>query len=223
MYGEATVTVQALTKGAAGNIQAGDITATIANGVLVKGSAFSGGQDAREYPAVAQSDLARLTAQLKQQLTQQIPQAFTLRSGEALQTTHCLFTSSPNYQRGTEAQRVTVKASQTCQAIAYNQDNLERIATAAFNETRPGTHYQPVGSVQTSTVTVSPFVAQVSGTWVYILSQDYEQFLAQEIAGDTPAQAKAYLLQTGFVSQATVPQSLPEDPGHIHFQLLIGV
>ncbi len=103
MYGEATVTVQALTKGAAGNIQAGDITATIANGVLVKGSAFSGGQDAREYPAVAQSDLARLTAQLKQQLTQQIPQAFTL-----------------------------------------------------------------------------PFVAQVSGTWVYILSQDYEQFLAQE-------------------------------------------
>ncbi len=223
-YGEATITAQALTPGAAGNIQAGNINTTVSNGVLVKNlEAFTGGQNARDYQAVAQSDVDSLNATLQQQLTQALPHLFFLRSGEALQTTNCTFKATPNHQPGAEAIEVTVKSTRTCQGIAYNKDKLERTATAAFNATRPGTNYQLVGSVQTSIVNLFPFIAQVSGTWVYLLSQDYEQFLAEKIAGDTPEQAKKYLLQTGFITRATVPAPLPKDPGHITFQILIGV
>ncbi len=223
-FAETTVTAHTLNSGAAGNIQAGDINITVSNGVLVNNtSAFHGGRDARDFQAVAQSDLDSLTAQVQQQLTQALPHLFLLRSGEALQTTNCLFKATPNHQPGDEAREVTVNASKTCEGIAYNQDELERSATAAFSTTRPGTNYQLVGSVQTSIVNFSPFVAQVSGTWVYHLSQDYEQFLAEHIAGDTPQEAEKYLLQTGCITQAIVTKTLPKDPGHIQFQTLIGL
>ena len=52
-YGTATVTAQVLQKGAAGNIAAGDITITIKNGLQVKNSQFTGGQDERDYMTVS--------------------------------------------------------------------------------------------------------------------------------------------------------------------------
>ncbi len=223
-YGEASVTAQAFTPGAAGNIQAGDINTTISNGVLVKNtSAFHGGRDARDYQAVAQSDLDSLTSKLQQILTQQIPQAFVLRSGEALDITTCIFKATPNHQPGDEAREATVNSSKTCEGIAYNQNELERSATAAFNATTPGRNYLLEGDVQVNVTSVSPFTVSLRGLWVYYLSQDYEQFLAQQIAGDTPEQAKKYLLQTGFITQATVTKTLPKDPDHIHFLVLVGL
>ncbi len=224
-FAEATVTAQAITPGAAGNIQAGDINATIANGVLVKNtSSFHGGRDARDFQAVSQIDLDRLTAQLQQQLTQAIPHLFLLRSGEALQTTNCIFRDTPNHQTGEEAREVTVKASETCEAIAYNQDELTKRAIAAFHMTSPGVNYELVGNVTTNIVNFSPLTVSLHGLWVYHVSQDDEQFLAEHVQGDTPAQARAYLLKTGFVSHVTITptQSLP-DPYHIKFQVLISL
>jgi len=224
-YGEATITAHTITPGAAGNIQAGDIHATVSNGVLVKNtSAFHGGRDARDYQAVAQSDLDTLTAQLQQQLTQALPHLFLLRSGEALQTTNCLFKATPNYQAGAEAQAVTVKASQTCEALAYNQDELTKRAIVAFNMTSPGVNYELVGNVTTSIVNLSPLTVSLHGLWVYHVSQDDEHYLAEHVQGDTPAQARAYLLKTGLVSRLTITQTqnLP-DLYHIKFQVLIGL
>jgi len=222
-FAEATVSAHALQPGAAGNIQAGDVNATVSNGVLVKNtSAFHGGRDARDFQAVSQSDLDNLTTKLQQQLTQALPHQFLLRSGEALQTTNCLFKATPNHQPGAEAREVTVNASKTCEGIAYSQDELERSATAAFTTTRPGTNYLLEGDIQINVTSVSPFTVSLRGLWVYHLSQDYEQFLAQQIAGDTPEQARSYLLQTGFITQATVTQNLPKDPDHIHFLVLVG-
>ena len=40
---------------------------------------------------------------------------------------------------------------------------------------------------------------------------------------DGPAARLAGLLQTGFLTRATVPEKLPQDPGHIHFQVFIGL
>ena len=56
------------------------------------------------------------------------------------------------------------------------------------------------------------------------MSQDDKQLLAQHIAGETPQEAKAYLLKTGVVSQATItqPQNLP-DYYHIKFLVVVGV
>jgi len=224
-YGEATITAHTITPGAAGNIQAGDINTTVSNGVLVRNtSAFHGGRDARDYQAVAQSDLDTLTAQLQQQLTQAIPHLFLLRSGEALQTTNCIFRDTPNHQPGEEAREVTVNASKTCQGIAYNQDELTKRAIAAFNMTSPGVNYELVGNLTTSIVNLSPLTVSLHGLWVYHVSQDDEQFLAEHVQGDTPAQARAYLLKTGFVSHVTImpTQNLP-DPYHIKFQVLISL
>lgn len=111
--GQATIAAHALTNGQSGNIAGGEITTTIANGVLVKSSRFSGGQDARSFQAVAQADLDRLTALLQSTLRQQMPQAFVLRPGEAVQPTNCTFNAIPNHKAGAEAQTVTLHATVT--------------------------------------------------------------------------------------------------------------
>ena len=223
-YGQASVEAQALQAGSSGNLAAGDITTTVSSGVLVKNGPFGGGRDARDFQAVAQPDLDHLTLALKTMLNQQMPQAFVLRRGEAVQPTHCTFTVTPNHRTGDEARTVTVQATSTCTGIAYNRGQLSQQATALFTkQTAPGANYQLVGEVQIQLVGVIPLTVSCRGLWAYTLSQDYEQFLAEQIAGDSPQQARKYLLQTGFLTRATVPGKLPPDPAHIHFQVFIGL
>jgi hypothetical protein len=107
-YGEATVFAQTLSLGAAGNIQTGDIDATVAPAILVKSSAFHGGRDARDYRVVVQHDLDTLTTDLQRTLTQVIPQAFPLASGEVVVLTHCVFRTSTDYSIGQEATAIKV-------------------------------------------------------------------------------------------------------------------
>jgi Baseplate J-like protein len=223
-YGQATVAAQAFQTGSVGNIAAGDIATTVSSGVLVKNGPFRGGRDARDFPAVAQPDIDRLTSTLKGALSQRMPQSFVLRHGEAVQPTSCTFKSIPNHRVGDEAQMVMLQVTETCTGIAYNSEQLSQRATTLFTQqTDPGAHYQLVGEVQTQLVSVTPLTVACRGWWVYILSQDYEQFLAERIAGDSPQQAKKYLLQTGFLIHATVLEQLPLDPAHIHFQVFIGL
>lgn len=223
-YGQATVGAQALQAGSTGNLAAGDINATVSSGVLVKNGPLSGGRDERNYQAVAQPDLDRLTSALKATLSQQMPQAFVLRPGEAVQPTHCMFSATPNHQAGAEAQTVTVQATSTCTGVAYNREQMSQQATALFTQqTAPGAQYHLVGEVQVQLVSVTSLTVSCRGLWAYTLSQDYEQFLAQQIAGDSPQQARKYLLQTGFLIHVTVPDKLPQDPAHIHFQVFIGL
>ncbi len=223
-YGQASVEAHALHIGSVGNIAAGDITTTVSSGVLVKNGPFRGGRDARDFQAVAQPDLAHLTLALKITLNQQMPLAFVLRPGEAVQPTTCTFKSTPNHQVGDEAQTVTLQTIETCKGVAYNRDQLSQQATTLFmRQTAPGANYHLIGEVQTQLVSVTPVTVSCRGWWAYILSPDYEQFLAQQIAGDSPQQAQKYLLRTGFLTRATVPDKLPPDPAHIHFQVLIGL
>ncbi len=223
--GYATVPANAVVAGSSGNIAAYDINATVVNGVSVKNtSPFAHGQDARDFQAVVQRDLDSLTAQVQQQLTQAMPQAFSLAPGEQVIPTHCVFSASADHRIGDEAQAVTVHASKTCAAVAYNQDALQQQVTAVFNATRPGKQYEQVSSVQTSVLSVAPLTVRVSGAWEYVFTSDDEQYLAQHIQGETPAQARVYLLKTGLVSRVTITQtqSLP-DFYHIKFLILIGV
>src|SRR6266567_409291 len=223
-YGQATIPAHAIMLGAAGNIQAGDISTSVSNGVLVKSSQFSGGRDARDFHAVAKSDLDSLTATLQQQLTQAMPQTFNIAPGEEVTPTNCTFTESADHGAGDEAKAVTVQASKTCSAVAYKQETLQQQATAAFTTARPGKQYERVGSVHTTVVSIVPFIVRLTGLWEYALTPDDEQDLAQHIQGDTPQQARASLFKTGLVSQVTIAktQSLP-DFYHIKFLILIGV
>ncbi len=225
-FGRASVTAHALTAGVVGNIRAGDINkACCFPSVEVKNKTpFTGGADERDYRVVAKADIDAMASELKQVLSQQIAAAFILRPGEALQTSNCIFSVSSNHRIGDEADTVKVTVEHTCQGVAYDQQELARKATDVFKmRETPGPHYMLVGAVQASIISVSPLVVRCRGLWAYILTQSYQHDLASAIAGDTPAQARAYLLRSGVITQATVTQDLPKDPDYIRFQVIIGL
>ena len=220
--GYATVTATALQAGISGNIAAYEINTTVINGVSVKNTnPFYDGRDARDFHAVAPTDLDRETAQVTQTLLTSFQTVFPLRPGEQAQPTNCHTTTTASHSIGEEANTVTVKAVETCSAVAYNSQQLTRQATAAFTQTKPAATYHVVGSVQTTLQSVSPLLVTISGKWVYTFSPDYEQLLAQRIAGDSPARAKAYLFKTGVISYASVPNTLPPAM-YINFLVLVG-
>jgi hypothetical protein len=155
--------------------------------VFVKNSTFAGGQNQRDYRAVAQRDQDQLSVPLSNMLAQKLPQAFPLVSGEQVFPMHCAFRIAPNHQVGAEASALTVTATETCTGIAYNSEQLRQRATALFTQqTSPGAQYQLLGEVQVGVVSATPLTISCRGLWVYTLSQDYEQFLAEQIAGHTP-------------------------------------
>lgn len=219
--GQATVFAHALSPGEAGNIATSDIAITLNNGLLVRNRFFSGGQDARTFRAVAAKDLTLLTSTVNATVAQAFTTAFPLQLGEAAIPTHCTTKATPNHQVGAEAQSVTLTMSKTCTAIAYNQSQLTRAATAAFTKTRPGESYHVVGRLQTSLISVTPLTVILSGKWAFTFSQDYQDFLAEQIQGDTPEKARAYLLQTGVISYASVPNRLAS-ADYINFYVLVG-
>jgi hypothetical protein len=219
--GYATVTANALQAGASGNIAAYEINTTFINGVSVKNTnSFYHGRDARDYQAVAPTDLDRETAQVTQTLFTAFQTAFPVRLGEQAQPTTCHTTTTADHGLGQEAQTVTVRSVKTCSAIAYNSQQLESQATAAFTQTKPGPQYHLVGSVQTTLQSVTPVSVTISGKWAYTFSPDYEQVLAQSIEGDSPAKARKVLLQTGVIAYASIPNALPPSM-YINFLVLV--
>jgi hypothetical protein len=220
--GEATINATAIRAGSISNIHSGDINTAVSSSLLVKNlAAFTGGRDARTFRAVAPQDRQTLTTTINATLTQAFTTAFSLQPGEEDVPTNCHGTTSANHQPGEEAQSVTLTASETCSAIAYNQNELTRAAAAAFTKTRPGAQYHLVGSLQTTLQTVSPLTVSITGKWAYTFSQDYQQLLAEGIQGESPARAKAYLLKTGVISYASIPAPLPSAE-YITFLVLVG-
>jgi len=219
--GKAVVSAYALQPGARGNIPAGAIH-LVSQGLLIENNPFTGGRDARNFQTVAQADVESLTLMLHTSLQQHIIGAFVVQSHETLMPTNCHLTTSADHGIGDEAITLTIQAHYTCSALAYDQSQVEQKSADAFTSTRPGKNYQLLGQLSSKVLSVTPFQVQVKGTWVYLLSEDEEQFLAQKIAGETPEQAKHYLLSTGCIVDARIPAQLPADPGHIHFETLIG-
>jgi hypothetical protein len=214
--------VRATNPGSAGNIAAYDVSLALSSSLTVKNlSAFTGGRDARTFKAVAAHDLTSLTTTVNTTLSQAFPNAFSLQPGEAAIVTHCTTKATPNHQAGEEAQTVTLTVSKTCSAVAYNQSQLTRAATAAFTRTRPGATYHIVGDVQTTVQHLSPFTMTLRGKWAFTFSQGYQDYLAQHIQGDDPAKARAYLLNTGVISYASVPNTLAS-ADYIDFFVLVG-
>ena len=221
-FGETTVPVSATSPGAAGNIATDDVSLALSSSLTVKNlAAFTRGRDARTFRAVAARDLTTLTATVNDAVTQGFPNAFPVRAGEAALPTHCTAKATPTHQVGEEAHSVTLTIAKTCAAVTYNQDQLTRAATAAFSSTRPGVKYRLVGTVQTSVTSVTPLTVTLSGKWAYTFSPDYQDFLAEHIQGDTPAQARAFLLNTGVISYASVPNTLAS-ADYIDFLVLVG-
>jgi len=223
-YGQTTVPAQAVHKGTSGNIAAFDINGSCcAPSVIVKNlTSFHNGQNARDYRAVAPHDLSTLSETVNDTLTQAFTTAFPLQQGEQALPTQCHATTSTNHAVNAEATSVTVTTVKTCSAVAYNRQELTRQAKATFEQTKPAEQYHSVGKVQATVQSVSPLTVTMSGTWVYTFSQDYQQSLAEQIAGNTPTQARKILLRTGVIAYASIPNTLPPVAMYINFVVLVG-
>ena len=131
-YGTVTIAAQAVTAGTSGNIQAGNISITINNGLLVRNNQFSGGQDERTYTTVTQHDIHSISTMLTTTLEKSIHGALQgqLTPNEQLHLLPCTPTVTSDHQPGDEATIVKVTVSATCSAIAYNSQELQTKATA---------------------------------------------------------------------------------------------
>ena len=221
--GVVTIVASAIQAGSKGNIAPYDINFALTSVLTVKNqTSFTNGRDARDFQAVALTDIDSVTAQVTHMLSSSFQTAFTLHPGEQAQPTNCHLTTTANHKVGDEAQTVTINGSETCSAVAYSQSQLHEGATRQFTtQTKPGARYQLAGSLTSQIISVSPLTVSLSGSWVYVFSNDEQESLAEAIQGDTPAQARRYLLSTGVISSASVPDTLPSAV-YIQFLVLRG-
>jgi hypothetical protein len=241
-YGTATIAAQAVTPGTSGNIQAGDITITISNGLLVRNTQFHNGQDERTYPTVTQKDIHSISTVLKTTLANSITGALQaqLTSNEQLQLLPCTPTVTSDHQPGEEATQVKVTVSQTCSAIAYNSQELQTKATsylATQAQHTAGAGYSLFGTVQVqvkqaSVASTTPHLVFLSfkatSIWIYGISNPAQQQIKHLIAGKTTQEGLQLLAALPGVESAAIRFSgfgddtkLPKQIKNIHMSLIV--
>ena len=241
IFGQVTVSAHAITPGVRGNIPAYDIhQACCANAVLAKNiQAFYNGQDERDFQTVAKGDIATLATPLKTAVTQSMQAALPgqLKPQEQLQILPCPPAVTSDHQPGQEATQVKVTVSETCSAVAYNQNELAAKATDLLSHqaaTQAGESYSLLGTVKasvtqaTTTHTPHPLVflsVQASGTWIYALTHKVQQKIKTLIAGRTKQEALQLLASMPGIESAAIrwgdDSKLPKDTGYIHITLVV--
>ena len=241
-YGTATVTAQAVEAGRKGNIQAGDVSITINNGLLVRNNQFHNGQDERTYTTVTQNDIHSISTMLTTSLTQSMQGALQgqLTPNEQLSILPCTPQVTSDHPIGAETIQVKVTVSQTCSAVAYNQTELIAKA-AAFLATqarqKAGAGYSLFGNVQASvreasvTSTTHPLAFlsfHASGTWVYGLTHTAQEQIKHLIAGKHTQEARHLLASLPGVEQVSIRLTgfgddtrLPKQSKDIHFAIIV--
>jgi len=237
--GQASVSAHAMSTGSAGNIAAGDINQTVAIAVFVKNTqAFYGGQDERDFRTVTKNDLSQTAAPLQATLNQSVQGALQgqLKTNEALVTPTCTTTTTADHQPGEEATQVKVTVSETCSAVAYDQDALQAKVTDLLNrqaEKKLGAGYSLLGY---PTITITQASSQNSkavlsfssqSTWVYALSSTEQQHIKNSIVGKTREKAMQLLAALPGIERVAMHSSgfgddtkLPKDLAHIHLLVI---
>jgi len=240
VFGQVTLSAHAVQPGRKGNIPAYDISqACCAPSVLAKNSSsFSGGQDERNFQTVAQADIENAASPLKTTLSASSNGALhgQLQPGEKLIPLPCSPTVSPNHQPGQEATQVTVTASQTCSAVAYDETLLQAKVTPLLTtqaEQRLGAGYSLRGTVavtitQATVRNNKPFLIFSShGTWVYAISNATQEHIKMSIAGKTKQEAVHLLQSLPGIAGASIAwdenTKLPKDTRSLHLVLITGV
>jgi len=238
--GQATVAAQATSTGSRGNIAAYDINqACCAPSVFAKNTApFHGGQDERTFQTVAKSDITNTAAPLQATLNQSVRGALQgqLKTNEDLVTPSCTTTTTADHQPGEEATTVKVSVSETCSAVAYDQDALQAKVTDLLNrqaEKKLGAGYS---LLEYPTITVTQASNQNSkavlsfssqSTWVYALSSTEQQHIKNSIVGKTRDQAMQLLAALPGIESIAMHSSgfgddtkVPKDLSHIHLLVI---
>jgi len=237
-YGQVSVSAHALVSGVQGNIPAYDINRVCcAFAVLAKNtSAFSGGQDERDFQTVAKSDITSTEAPLKATLAQSVQGALQgqLKNNEGVVTPSCTTTTTADHRPGEEAAAVKVTVSETCSAVAYNSQQLEASVTqllTARATKQLGAGYSLLSNPHI-TVTRATTAKQVTlsftslSTWVYALSSAEQKHIKKVIAGKTTEKALQLLLSLPGIERVSLQSSgfgdesrVPKDPGNIQLVL----
>src|SRR5258708_1543539 len=235
-YGHKTVSAYAVTPGAQGNIAAYDInTACCAASVLAKNtSAFTGGEDARQYHAVATADVSPVAITLKTTLAKSVQGALLgqLHENKNLLLLPCSPLVSLSHQIGEDASTVTVSVSETCTGIAYDMNAILAHATqvlSALEKRTLGTGYNLLGAVQVTnlhaTTGKNPTLTySCKSTWIYGIDFQKQQHMKQLIAGKLPHYALRALLALSGIESAAIggddTTKLPKDFNAIHFTII---
>jgi hypothetical protein len=232
-FGQATVSAHAVNPGARGNIEPGDINATVAIAVIAKNPAsFSGGQDARDFQTVAKADIANAAAPLKTTLASAMQGALQgeLKQGEELLSLPCSPTVESNHQIGDKATKVQVTVALTCNGVGYDSQQLKTKAAQLLTyqaERNLGAGYSLLGDIQVTDIRAifphtTPVLAFSSrGTWAYGLSVASQEHLKHLIAGRTTQEALRILSSLPGIQSVSIhwdqSTKLPKDARLIHY------
>jgi hypothetical protein len=203
---------QITTVGANGNIASGTINqlcCSADNSIRVTNqSAFTGGQDPKDYRFVQQSDITGVVDPLTQPLIQQAWSSVLkqVASGEQLMAGARCTTSSntdqPVGDKGINVPQATVTVAAKCTANTYNRQQMLDLVKSQLQkkaDANLGTGYALVGNLQatakpqTSQDGMISFVVDARGVWVYQFSDVQRLALAKEIAGKSLKDATALL------------------------------
>ncbi len=236
LEGQITVSAHAVNAGAAGNINAGDIQgACCRENIFAYNSAFSGGQDERNYTIVRQADIHGVVSSLVPTLTQHIQALFQeqIRLGETLTPNLCSPNVSPDRNVGDEATNVTVTVTESCFAAAYITTDLHakvHRALAQQAEQTRGKGYLLSSYIQTTPLRASiqqgrlVIVGTFQGSVIYHYSTRELTTLRQQLAGKSRQQAVSILSHLHGAEHFTVQLekngTFPTDPTHIHILFL---
>lgn len=240
--GQATVTAHAVQVGPAGNIGANDLDGPCClMGIAAHNAqAFSGGANARDFPAVGARDVTDAATPLISTLISQghaAVQAQVRTHEQLVHPVQCSPRVTANPAVGQEATQVTVRVSVTSAAEVYNADEVQSRVTALLRReatTHLGSAYALQGEVASTLSAVSVADArrgfvnlnvQALGVWAYQLSTAQLRALIALIAGKHTQEARTILLRMQGIHQVNIAssdwwddlnqQTLPLDPGRI--------
>ena len=241
--GSITVNAHTTTAGANGNMAAGAINETCcASGgfITVVSSAFTGGQDPKDYTFLQQSDVDSVVNQLKPALSQQALTGLKaqVKSNEQLagdpQCTTQPNADQPVGDQGHNIASANVTVNATCTGLAYDASGAQTLAqnllkSKAANDlgqgyTQAGTIItkQAVTDVNNGVVTLQVAAA---GTWYYQFDDKQKQTLAKQLINKTRATAQEFLNNYRGIAKARIDianggDSLPGDPKQISIVVL---
>jgi len=237
--GSITVNAHTTTAGVNGNMAAGAINETCcASGgfITVVSSAFTGGQDEKDYTFLQQSDVDGFVNQLKPTLSQQALSGLKgqIKPNEQLAgDPQCATQSSQDQSIGDQGHNVAsanVTVNATCTGLAYDASGAQTLAqnllkSKAANDLGQG--YVLAGTIMTKqTVTdvnngVVTLQVAVAGTWYYQFNDKQKQTLAKQLVNKTRTMAQKFLngyrgIANARIDIASGGDNLPSDSKQIN-------
>lgn len=256
-YLDAPVAIPAANPGVSFGVKTGNATAAAPGargniaplGINIKGdvitirnvNAFTGGQDAKNYSFLKQSDIDSVATSLSNIVLQQAQSEvksqirLTEQPATPLQCSQPSPTSNePVGDTGVNVTGATVTVAVTCTQEVYDQQGLQTLVgnlLKAKAATDLGSKYTLVGNiVPTTTVRgVDPKTGTISllvnakGQWVYQFSDADKKALAELIVGLSADQATAKLKSQPGVVDVSIPSGVttfPSDPAQITLNIL---